>query len=701
MPKQYVLKYLIDDAKAQAVVKRSIRGFQDIEKAALAAAKASEGAVARTAQADAKATAKAVANAQRRAKAGEEAAQKIDVGYYKAVVNGIKYQDKLAAAADKSARDRERIEQQFLVRDYKARVKAEKDKERIADFARSRDAKAIRDREGLEQQYVVKDYQRRVQSEKRRASLEEGAYGRLAKFKRRALSDEEVAAVAANKAIDASNKKRIDGAMKALGEEKDAFALGIAQAFGLSGAATKAGTALLGIGAAVGGIKLVAGALGEARRNAQGLGKDALGFLGSIRAVASVAGRRPDQQFASEVQAFGARTGLGGEGAAQFLESFLGRAQIVKGRNLGDKEFGDYSEAAAKIAVAKGLPNEVAGDLFGGVLKTENFRAKGQGAKEAAARAVTAIKILDAGSGKLPILGPQLNELMATLASESELEGVFRNAGEAAVATSVAAEANPQEAATMVQRTAEALRDFEDKDKAAFFKRAGITDRDTFPEAIQKANKVIGEEVAKGVPVDTAIKSFGFDKERIGKRGLKTFYNARETVLKPQLANLAAGEGPGGVAAAQAMIGAYDQEEVVRGMRGEAKVGQAKFEKGRPETELEIAKREAEAKLIGKGLDTGVGYTLLKGLMSAVTFGSRGGRDAIIEAEALRETRRRAGMDPTVQTGELMFGDNGAEIRKLLKIIAENTKKAPAGQPAPARPAPPMLGQPVGAQPGR
>jgi len=528
-----------------------------------------------------------------------------------------------------------------------------------------------------------------------------GAYGRLALISRRRLRDEEVLAAARNKAVDADSKRRIDAAMKAYGQEKDAFALGISQAFGLEKAATKAGAALLGIGAAVGGIKLVASALNEARRNAAELGKGTLGFMGQVRAVASVAGRRPDQQFASEVQAFGARTGLGGEGAAQFLESFLGRAQIVKGRNLGDKEFGDYSEAAAKIAVAKGLPNEVAGDLFGGVLKTENFRAKGQGAKEAAARAATAIKILDAGSGMLPVLGPQLNQLMATLASESELEGLFRNAGQAAVATSVAAEANPQEAATMVQRTAEALRDFEDKDKAAFFKRAGITDRDTFPEAIQKANKVIGEEVAKGVPVDTAIKSFGFDKERIGKRGLKTFYNARETVLNPQLANLAAGEGPAGIAAAQAMIGAFDQEEVVRGMKGEAKVGQAKFEKGRSETELESAKREAEARLIGKGLDTSVRYQFLKGVMSVAT-NRWDGRDAIIEAEALRDTRRRAGVDPTVQAGELMFGDSAAEIRKLLKVIAENTKKQPGEAPRPApRPAPPMLGAPVGAQPGR
>jgi len=701
MPKQYVLKYLIDDAKAQAVVKRSIRGFQDIEKAALAAAKASEGAVARTAQADAKATAKAVANAQRRAKAGEEAAQKIDVGYYKAVVNGIKYQDKLAAAADKSARDRERIEQQFLVRDYKIRVKAEKDKERIADFARSRDAKAIRDREGLEQQYVVKDYQRRVQSEKRRASLEEGAYGRLAKFKRRALSDEEVAAVAANKAIDASNKRRIDGAMKALGEEKDAFALGIAQAFGLQGAATKAGTALLGIGAAVGGIRLVAGALAEARRNAQGLGKDALGFMGSVRAVASVAGRRPDQQFASEVQAFGARTGLGGEGAAGWMESFLGRSQIVRGKNLSEPEFQKYMEGAAKISVAKGMPAEVAGEFFGSIVKSEDFKAKGQGAKEALTKAATALKILDAGSGKIPVLVPQFNQLMATLQSEDELAGVLRDSGDVAVAISTAAESKPDESATTVERTAEALRDFEDKDKKRFFSTAGITDRDDYLTAVQKANKAIGNEVAKGVPVDTALKNFGLGNERIGRRGLRTTYKARDTVLAPHMKALARSRTKQGQAEDLASIGGYDDEEVVRAMRGEAKIGQAKFEKGRPQTELEIAKREAEARLIGKGLDTGVGYTLLKGLMSAVTFGSRGGRDALIESEALRETRRRAGMDPTVQTGELMFGDNGAEIRKLLKIIAENTKKAPAGQPAPARPAPPMLGQPVGAQPGR
>lgn len=699
MPKQYALKFLIDDKAAQAAVRRSIKGFGEIEKAAAAAAKAMQGGYAQAAQADAKATAAAVGNASKRAKAATQAAQQIDVGYYKAVVNGIKYQDKLTAAAEKSARERERIEQQWSVRDYKLRVKAEKDKQRLDDFARSRTEKAIRDKETLESQYVVRDYQRRVQAEKRRASLEEGAYGRLAKFRRRALTDEEVQAVGRNKAIDASNKRRIDAAMKATGEEKDAFALGISQAFGLEKAATKAGIALAGIGAAVGAVRLVAGALNEARQNAAALGQGTLDFMAKVRAVASVAGRRPDQAFAAEVQKFGVETGMGGEGAARFLESFLGRAQIVRGRNIAEPQFQKFAETAGKVAVAKGLPEEVAGDLFGGVLKTENFQAKGQGAAEAAARAATMIKILDAGSGKLPILGPQQNQLMATLASESELEGVFRNAAEAAVATSVAAEANPQEAATMVQRTAEALRDFEDKDKALFFRRSGITDKDTFLEAVQKANAVIGEEVAKGVPVDTALKRFGFDTERIGKRGLKTFYNARETVLKPQLANLAAGEGKAGLAAANAMIASTEGEQTVRDLKSKAKVERAKFEKGRPQTELEIAKQEAEARLIGRGMDDTFGGMMLRRFMDVVTLGN--GRDSLIRSEALRDARRRAGLDPTVQTGELIFGDNAAEIAKLLKMIADNTKKTP-DQPRPApRPAPPVLGAQPGAQPGR
>jgi hypothetical protein len=719
--KTYKIAFVLDDSAAKASYARGVKGLSDVEKAALKAATAIEKAMAHAGQVAAhgaqaqvaatnQATNAAVKGAQAQAKAHKTAAQQIDVGYYKMVVDSIKGQDKLRAAHEKKAQQIEALESRYAAKDYQRRVKAEAKRQAMDDFARSRTAKAIRDQETLELSYSVRDYQRRVAAARRVASLEEGAYGRLAKFKRRVLTDEQVQAVGVNKAIDASNKKRIDAAMRAHGEEKDAFAEGIAQAFGFSGAVTGIGVAFAGL--AVGKTVLggIAGAFAQAKQNADDMARKTLDTYAALKALASVAGRDSNGQFGSEVLGFAQKTGMSGHDASTFQEGFLGRSQIVKGVTIGAKGFDKYMEGAGTLAAGKGIPADVAGDLFGGVLKGEDFRKQApkdeaKQAKLALGRAAGALDILDAGSGKMPVLGPQLNQLLAALTSEDALKGVFRNAGEAAVATSAAAEFNPEEASVLTQRTASGLRDTGNKNKAGFFKQSGISNKDSFFEALAKAKPLLDKEVAKGVPVDEALTKFGFSEIR-ENRGLRTFYNAYDKVVTPQLGRLS-GATP---EAAEAKLAAIRGQKTFKDASSLAAVEKARFERGKLGEDLRIGKQEAEAQMVGEGFFDRPLSRLYSGVVSASSFGQVDGDKALIEARAVENARKAAGVggvrgafstpgeavrnlagrnplaEPIAQAAQHLFGDSSGEVRKLTAAIERANRLAEARQgvaPAP------------------
>lgn len=688
--KQYGIKWTIDDASAQAAFKRGAASLRELDKlstktvGSMEAAinrvgKAYEGAgkaavnghsaVATAANASAGAQIASVdritkatqAGSAKRLKAAVAEQEKVDVGYYKVAFNGIKYQDKLTAATEKTVAFRQRVFDKAQKSEHDRQVASVREVEKAAEK-----------RDAIESAFVARDYKRRVAAEKRKESAALGPYGRLADVRRKDLSEEQLQLAAKNKAQDAAHNKRINQILKEKYGTQDNFRESIAAAIGLDRAASSAGQALIAVGATAGAIKLVAGALFEARENAKKLGESTLDFMVRLRPLASVMGVKPDQKFAERIAGFGKETGLGKEGGADFLESFLGRAQITKGRQISEKEFDKFAIEAGKLAAQKGIPNDVAGDLFGATLKTENFQAKGQGAKEATARAAGALKILDAGSGKMPVLGPELNKAIAELTSEDKLEGVFRNVGEAAVAISTAAEHNPAEAGTLVSRTIIGLRDFENKDKKEFFKRAGITDKDSGLEAIAKANKMIGEEVRKGVPVDTAIKGFGFTEAR-ETRGLKTFYNARDTVLKPQLANLAATMAPGAAEKTEAEIAARMGDQDMQYTVAKAGADAAKL---KPDaTDATILRNRAEEQLVKENFDTTWGGTLRQRMLAVASFGSKTGRDAAIDIRALEMARSEAGVASPIGfsgAGEILLGDTSEQLRLLVEQMKKN-----------------------------
>jgi hypothetical protein len=672
MPKTYSVKWVLDDSQAQGVFKRATAAVEALEKRLAGAGSAAERLSANAAKAAEAGAQKQAAAANQRVKVEQTAAQKIDVGYYKAVVNGIKYQDRLREAAEKKARDVEKIESAWAARDYRARVKSERDKERLDDFARSRNEKRIRSIEEIESAYIARDYQRRVAAERRKENAALGPNGRLAQVQRRMLSEEQVAAAARNRAADVLNKKAVDAKLAQMGLN-DSFAEGIKQGVGFGGAATKAGLALAGLGAGVAVIKAVAGAFKDARAAAEQMARTSLKFMQDLRPLASVMGVKPDFAFAKKVAQFGVETGMGKAGAAQFLETFAGRANIVKGKNISEEEYEKFSVQAGKLATARGVPPELAGDLFASILKLENFQAKGQGARQALGRAGNLFDILDAGSGKMEQLGPQAIELMNALASENELEGKFRSAGEVGVVTSLMAENNPAEAATFGRATIKALSSFTDKDRQAFYQRAGIVPGQSAIESMQRANAVFEEEVGKGKPLEQVLSDLGLAGDVREKTGLLTMFKGRKTVLEPQLERMRAAGGEAGAAQVEQMIQSRFAEEGVQGSVARAEVEESELQ--REAIGATIMRDRGKAAATRGGARTRVSSRLdqaVAELLGGFGYLGRTGEEAINESAAIHVAQRMAGVQQKVTMAQAIYGDNTAYLNELKRIADSN-----------------------------
>lgn len=664
---------------AKAAEQEAARFEKLEERKRLSAEKSAARDAARAEKAAARESAQAEKAAARATKAAEP---KVDIGLHKLQIDSIKATDARLAAEEKNAAQLAAIQDKFYLKDYQAKVKAEKKKEAIDDLTRSRTQKAIKGLEGMEESYRVRDYKARVAQEKRKEALEGGPAANAAKFRRKALDDEQAHAVAVNRITDVQNKRKVEGIAKIMGEQRLSFAEAINSALGLDSALSKVGIAMAGLAAGRSIVLGISGAFIEARENAKKFATTTLDFMVQLRPLASVMGVAPTFEFAKKVAQFGAETGMGKAGAASFLESFAGRAQITRGKQISEPEYEKFTTVAGKMTTARGIPTDIAGDLFASVLKIENFLKKGQGANEAMARAGALFDILDAGSGKIAQLAPQAQQLMASLASENELEGVFKTAGEVGVVTSLMAENIPGEAAVFGRSLVKAYGTFEDKDRQPFYKRAGIVPGMSALERIRKANLVIGEEVGKGRSLEEVVRGFGLAGNVREKTAVETAYKARDTVLKPQLERLAAAEKPGGVAAVQAQLDKRFRDKDILYTQAQAAVEAADI---LPEgLSAEIYRKRAEEQLKKERFETDPLQFAKQKLAAVASFGRKAGRDVAIEARAISMARREAGLSPYVSLGEAVYGNTDETINSLIRARGNRPGLVGPGGGAPA-----------------
>src|ERR1035437_8611456 len=274
------------------------------------------------------------------------------------LANAKKVDEKRKADAKKTAEEIKGIEDQYILKDYESRVQKE---ERLAAKKKAdatRHAETVR---GIEDQFILKDYHARVGAEQKKQQL--------SKETTEKYLEQQVRMARANESL----------------------------ASGFGGAAI-AGVA---IGAVTGVMGAVTSVIEQGRAKAAELAKEFLASRDALRALASATGQPASGVLAVNTALYGAQTGLGAEKSRQFLEPFESAAGGVKGQNLSEAEYGKYRQYAGTLTQAKGLDATTSGEIMGGVLKSENFQAKGQGGLEAAARAQHAIGILETGKGRI------------------------------------------------------------------------------------------------------------------------------------------------------------------------------------------------------------------------------------------------------------------------------------------------------------
>jgi hypothetical protein len=283
---------------------------------------------------------------------------------------------------------------------------------------------------------------------------------------------------------------------------------------GAGGLLLGAARGVLPAGVLLGAIRAYGRGMEEVADYNRELRDDLLRFRDSTREVSALRGLRPTTQSALVQARFQARTGLRDEEGINYVAAFRGAAAQYEGTKISRPDFARFEEQAAGLAQARGIEPQQIAELAGSVLGMHDFRGKGGGARGALGELFRAYSIIERGKGRTGQLAPQLAELTAGLANEDELRGVLRNMKEAAVLTTIMAESDPGEAATLGRAAVRALTSFSDKKFGPALAAAGITPTMPFFDRVTRIAALLGRESrAKRIPLQTLIKDqYGLDE---------------------------------------------------------------------------------------------------------------------------------------------------------------------------------------------
>lgn len=581
---------------------------------------------------------------------------KIDVGYYKAVIDGIKLQDKKVAAAEKAAAQITAIEDRFYIKDYQAKVKAERKKEQIDDLARSRTEKAIKDLDGLEESYRVKDYQKRVAYEKRKEALEGGPAANAAKYRRRELTETEAHAVALNRIQDVQNKRRIEGIAKGMGEQRLSFAEAINSALGLEGAFTKVAIAGAAIGGGLGAIKAVLGSVVDGyekiHQEAVKAAEATLAMRDNLRMEAVLMGApTADTASLQKALALRAATGLGEQEASDLTRQFYGSLPVgLQKGNITPQVAHDLltqvGVTQARAGGDAGTRGDIAGILgqFGKVGSVE----QGLGQLESIRQGLTA------GRGDDPILTRQLLKVAGSIVKEGGTVGSLSELAAVIGVTSLSA--GPEEAATRAEQLNRGLRSGQTKhmkgkgaisSQADYLKSLGIGEKDTLESSLAKIVPDIRKAQEAGRAPDVYLAERGFRSSEERRALIETVENYDVLKIRLEQARKAS-SGADEVAKNKAYLAspagrlkvatqAGAAETAAKGLMGERFVAATAEARESPET------RRADESI----LTTVVGDTVRGIMVGQLPFiGKTGtmeaGREERVRALALTNLRKKA-----------------------------------------------------------
>ena len=637
MPKTYSIKWIIDDALAQAAFRRGDKALADLEAKALRTAQALQGVhqqVATTAVA-----------AQNRINGAVASATTAQVNGANRVATAIATANGHAVASTtKKIGAIEAIELKWSVRDYKMRVKAEADKQRLDDFARARYEKAIRDRETLEANWLAREYKERVAYEKKKETAALGPNGRLAQVRRQQLSEEQLQLAARNRAHDVYHKKRIDQILEEKYATKDSFGEAIAQATGLGQAVTTVGAAILGLEIGKQVIGAVVLAMQQAKTASESMARQVLDTLGGLREIAAIKGKfAPDAEDLARHIDIRKRSGLSQAEAVDYeaeLANVLGTVDPAK--------FTD--EERSRLAVLGAQQVSRRGGNVSGVTKplartqallADFVKPRGDGKVYAAdVMAMTdAVDVINSmGAASQQVSTTQSNELITSLTAP-DLKGSFDDPRKAVALNTIASKFESNASATATIEAVRQARGFTKwrvgkgmtASQAQTLKDAGITEGDDPAESMRKLFRFAQKTMGKDEAFDAFMARRGF-RDQTGNKRLAQFYNEYRKGNYDRV--MAEADKPLG-RDYESKTRAFLASQTGRDALSRVAVDAAKIDRGKRAAELVISKQEAEAAFVaGGGDDTITGQ-----------LGQRiAGREAIIEREAVKSARKQAGL---------------------------------------------------------
>ena len=593
--KKYTIAFRIDDAMAQAAIKRSLSGLEAIDKAAKRAGASMGHAFDVAAQAAAKSSAAQVQATTKAAAAATKAQKQQMVGLDQLRMSGIKLGDQLAASAAKEAKAREAAAS-------KAAATAQKQADRTMAAEQRKTARI----EQIESRFIANDYRRRVRHE---ANLE--------RLNRKLLTDEQITARVRNAIIDQTNQRRIDAAMKAAGVEKQTLSQTLTSF-------VKIGASALGVRFTVQKIMEAGQAFAQAmkeageesHRMAQQFGQD----RDELGELASIADKPLDQNFVLNFARFNKATGFRPEESKRFQSALLNSGAQYVGRHISEGQFSRYNELVGQFAVANKMEPEVVGDLAGQVLASEDFSKHGEKAAETAlGRLNSVFQILKRGRGDNPVLLNQFTKSTATLVRENREQGIMQSLEDVAKGISVQAEQNPEEAEVFQRNAVGALRKFNDEKAGPLLAEAKITASDHPFVAAGKLRAAVSRRL-RSAPAGTKevdILNEHFDEREV--RGLSSMMNGIEAGVVKDREEYA--KKMGGSANAIKQIENFQKSEAFRLREAQADVRLSEAARGAENSKLDILRTQAKAYMVRNKLIGTANVKMKQWAAGKLTFG--------------------------------------------------------------------------------
>jgi len=387
--------------------------------------------------------------------------------------------------------------------------------------------------------------------------------------------------------------------------------------------------------------------------------KEELKEIAALRGLAFA-----DDKFVKEMANFSRSTGLTISESDQFQRQVYGSAEAGLQKGNIDKETLDkLTVRAGSVAARQTKDYGTRGDLIGVLSQFRKYDKGETGVRQALSDAERIRLGLTEGRGDDAPLTKSLLSVAGSLAGEGKMVGTLPEM--AAVIGAMSLSAGPGQADTRTEQLVRGLRGETPKQTAFMKSFAGIGENDNMETRLDKIVPKLREMKSKGRDISAFLTENGVNAEQT--RAIAEAESNYE-VIKGRMSK--ARMGADGVDEANRK---FDQSPLGQMRKADAAVEAAKLDQGTKTQLFEVAKKEAEAKLVASGQTKSDWYGLGNALYSATTLGTRSGEEMRIEQMALRDMRIKAGFNPS--RSPYQFSGVNEEAAFLQETIDANNKQ--------------------------